>query len=738
MNQSQNKNNALQAEFGHWINEDFRRFLDNDVLPLNGLDSDTFWRDLDQMVSDLAPVNRQLLATRESLQQQIDQWHQEQQDQPMDIVAYESFLREIGYLVTAGEDFSITTENVDDEIATLAGPQLVVPLKNARFALNAANARWGSLYDAFYGTDVIERNESQFVEGNAQQRAKQVVAKAKDFLDETFPLDKGSHHDATSYLVYYRHLLVSFADGRQTGLKAPSQFVAFNGEVNDPESILLKNNGLHVEIKLDRNGKNGMQDTAHIDDIIIESALTTIMDCEDSVAAVDAEDKLEVYRNWLGLMQGRLEASFEKGGKTHTRSMNPDRMFFGVDGEDYLVSGRSLMLIRNVGHLMESDLMQNQQGEFVPEGIIDAVVTGLVGALDLQNNEALNNSKTGSIYIVKPKMHGPEEVAFSCELFTRVEQLIGLPENTLKIGIMDEERRTTVNLKECIRMAKQRVVFINTGFLDRTGDEIHTSMQAGAFLPKDQIKAQPWIQVYENRNVDIGLQCGLQGRAQIGKGMWAMPDEMAAMMREKLAHLEAGANTAWVPSPTAATLHALHYHQVDVFAVQETIKQRPAATFSDLLRIPMIQAGQALSAETIEREIENNVQSLLGYVVRWVEAGIGCSKVPDIHNHALMEDRATLRISSQHIANWLLHGICNKGQVMAVMERMARVVDEQNAATPGYLPMSPSGMTAEEHGSFAFQAAQDLIFKGITQPNGYTEPLLHTYRVLAKAAECNS
>ncbi|REG86947.1 malate synthase G [Marinomonas pollencensis] len=734
MKQSQNKNNDMQHGFNLLVNDDFRRFLDNDVLPLHGLDSETFWRELTLLIGDLAPVNRQLLATRNGLQQKIDQWHKDQQGQPIDTAEYESFLSEIGYLVKAGEDFTVTTDNVDEEIAHLAGPQLVVPLKNARFALNAVNARWGSLYDAFYGTDVIAGSEQPLAGGFDAQRGEQVIAKAKDFLDETFPLDEGSHHDVTSYMVYYHHLLAFFADGRQTGLKQPCQFVALNGQKADPESLLLKNNGLHVEIKFDRNGKNGITDKANIDDILVESALTSIMDCEDSVAAVDAEDKLEVYQNWLGLMQGTLQARFEKDSEMQIRRMNPDRIFTDLEGGTYRVSGRSLMLIRNVGHLMESDLIQDSRGDFVPEGIIDAVVTSLIGALDLQQDKELRNSKTGSIYIVKPKMHGPEEVAFSCELLSRVEQLLGLANNTLKIGIMDEERRTTLNLKECIRRAKERVVFINTGFLDRTGDEIHTSMQAGAFLPKEQIKQQAWIQAYEDRNVEIGLQCGLQGRAQIGKGMWAMPDEMAAMMKAKIAHPQAGANTAWVPSPTAATLHALHYHQVDVFAEQETIKQRAPATFSDLLRIPVIAPGQALSSDTIESEIENNVQGLLGYVVRWVEAGVGCSKVADIHNTALMEDRATLRISSQHLANWLLHGICNKTQVMAVMERMAKVVDEQNQATPGYQPMAPAGMTANEHSSFAFNAAKDLIFKGTEQPNGYTEPLLHSYRVRAKAA----
>lgn len=727
MNMPQAKNNSeIHPGFCHFINEE--------VLPLHAIEPTKFWRDLEQLVADLSPINRELLATRDAMQQQIDQWHLDHKDQVMDTKAYEAFLREIGYLVKEGDDFTITTANVDEEIAHLAGPQLVVPVKNARFALNAANARWGSLYDAFYGTDVITKTD-ELATGKAYNPARgdAVIAKAKDFLDEVFPLESGSHKDVISYVVYYHHLLAFFQDGSQTGLQQPCQLVAVNGQRSEPEAVLLKNNGLHVEIQFDRNGKNGVKDPANINDILIESALSTIMDCEDSVAAVDAEDKIDVYRNWLGLMQGTLEASFEKDGQTQTRRMNPDRIFTDLDNQEYRLHGRSLLLIRNVGHLMECDLMQDELGNFVPEGIIDAVVTSLIAALDLQptageQQKKMSNSRTGSIYIVKPKMHGPEEVAFSCELFARVEQMLGLPENTIKIGIMDEERRTTLNLKECIRQAKSRVFFINTGFLDRTGDEIHTSMQAGAFLPKDQIKTQPWIQAYENRNVDIGLQCGLPGKAQIGKGMWAMPDEMAAMMAAKVAHPKAGANTAWVPSPTAATLHALHYHQVDVFEVQERLKNRPKASLTDLLTIPTIPSNLTLSQQVIEREIENNVQGLLGYVVRWVEAGVGCSKVPDINNVGLMEDRATLRISSQHLANWLLHGICSKEQINEVMQRMARVVDEQNIATEGYRPMALNAK------SFAFKAAQDLIFKGVIQANGYTEPLLHAYRVKAKAA----
>jgi len=712
------------------IQPDFSRFINEEVLPLHKMDANQFWQDFSQLIEDLSPINRQLLAKRDSLQQQIDDWHLARKGQPMDINEYEAFLREIGYLVEEGEDFTITTTNVDDEIAKLAGPQLVVPVKNARFALNAANARWGSLYDAFYGTDVIAKNNGlETNKGYNPARGEAVIKKAKAFLDEVFPLENGSHQDVSSYVVYYHHLLAFFEDGSQSGLKQACQLVAVNGQRSEPEAILLRNHGLHVEIQFDRNGVNGAKDKANINDILVESALSTIIDCEDSVAAVDTEDKIEVYRNWLGLMQGTLEASFKKDGEIQTRRMNPDKFFTDLDGQAYPLHGRSLLLIRNVGHLMECDLMQDGLGNFVPEGIVDAVVTSLIAALDLKKTEGLRNSRTGSIYIVKPKMHGPEEVAFSCELFSRVEDMLGLARNTLKIGIMDEERRTTLNLKECIRAAKERVVFINTGFLDRTGDEIHTSMQAGAFLPKEQIKSQAWIQAYENRNVEIGLACGLPGRAQIGKGMWAMPDEMAAMMEAKVTHPKSGANTAWVPSPTAATLHALHYHQIDVFARHERVKQRTPASLKDLLTVPLIPDNLTLSEQVIEREVDNNIQGLLGYVVRWVEDGVGCSKVPDINNVGLMEDRATLRISSQHLANWLLHGICSRAQIEESMQRMAKVVDEQNQATPGYRPMSEQGANSQ-----AFKAAQDLIFKGVIQANGYTEPLLHAYRIKVKQA----
>lgn len=707
------------------INEGFINFINEEVLPLHDLNPDVFWRDFERLVADLAPINRSLLATRNRLQKHIDEWHQAHQDQPMDLTRYEAFLRDIGYLVEEGDDFTIETQNVDLEIAHLAGPQLVVPLKNARFALNAANARWGSLYDAFYGTDALAHEASDKATPNA--RKDRVVQRSKAFLDDIFPLDRGSHQEVTSYVVYYHHLLAFFSDGSKSGLKEPKQLVAVNGQRSDPESILLQHHGLHVEIQLDRNGANGARDKASVNDIIIESALSTIMDCEDSVAAVDAQDKIEVYRNWLGLTQGTLTAEFTKQGRQHTRRLHKDRAFTDLDGQPYILHGRSLLLIRNVGHLMETDLMQDSSGQFAPEGIVDAVVTSLIAALDIQNKGTLKNSRTGSIYIVKPKMHGPEEVAFSCELFSRVEQMLNLEENTIKIGIMDEERRTTLNLKECIRAARHRVVFINTGFLDRTGDEIHTSMRCGPFLPKAHIKQQAWIKAYENRNVEIGLKCGLSGKAQIGKGMWAMPDEMSAMLAEKMAHPKSGANTAWVPSPTAATLHALHYHMIDVFSEQERIRNRPEAQLDELLSIPVIPDNLSLSKSVIDKEVENNVQGILGYVVRWIDAGVGCSKVPDINDVGLMEDRATLRISSQHLANWLLHGLCTRQQVEDTMARMAKVVDEQNKETVGYQPMAGSLDTNR-----AFRAAHDLIFKGVEQENGYTEPLLHAHRLMAK------
>ncbi len=725
---------SMPLEKNNHINEGFYDFINEEVLPLSSLKKDKFWDDLHQLISGLAPLNRDLLTTRNRMQSQIDDWHRANRGQEFDQDAYQAFLTEIGYLVEEGEDFSITTTNVDEEIASIAGPQLVVPVKNARFALNAANARWGSFYDALYGTDVIPKCDG-LKAGKHYNRARgnHVIDYAKEFLDETFPLSIGSHSDVTSYMVYYQHLLAVFPDGSSCGLKAPRQFVALSGHKSEPTSVVLKNNGLHIEIIFDRNGVNGKKDLAGIDDIQVEAALTTIMDFEDSVAAVDSDDKIEAYRNWLGLVQGDLTARFEKDGQSVKRGLNKDKILTLKNGGEYRLHGRSLLLARNVGHLMDTELLQDEQGNYAPEGIVDAVVTALIGALDLQHDKSTcrdlkRNSRTGSIYIVKPKMHGPEEVKFTCTLFSAVEDMLDLERNTLKLGIMDEERRTTVNLKECIRQAKERVVFINTGFLDRTGDEIHTSMQAGPFLPKSEIKNQPWITAYENWNVDIGLACGLQGKAQIGKGMWAMPDEMSKMMAEKINHPRSGANTAWVPSPSAAILHALHYHQVDVFSAQGEIKQRERALLSDILTIPLMQDKDGLSATEVKQELENNIQGILGYVVRWIEMGIGCSKVPDINNVGLMEDRATLRISSQHIANWLLHGICDEIQVLNIMQQMAKVVDQQNQGVEGYISMTP-----DTQKSTAFQAARKLIFSGLEQPNGYTEPLLHHYRLVAKS-----
>ena len=700
--------------------------------PLNSVN---FWYDLNCLISDLSPKNTALLKIRHEMQDQIDQWHRENpvienracEDSKRD---YREFLQRIGYLTPAIDDFKIETKNVDSEISTMAGPQLVVPVNNARFALNAANARWGSLYDAFYGTDVIANsgalaNKKEF----NPQRGQAVINKAKDFLDGHFPLNEGSHHDVSSYLVYYQHLLAFFPDGSKSGLQQACQFVAFDGSKNEPSYLLFKNNGLHVGLQIDRHGEIGATDKAGVDDIQMESALTTIMDFEDSISAVDSNDKITAYRNWFGLMRGNLEASFTKNGQTVLRTLNCDRHFTAKTGEMYRVPGRSLLMVRNEGHLMGTDLLQDIEGNNAPEGIVDAVITALIGSIDLQKNanDKFRNSRSGSIYIVKPKMHGPEEVRFTCLLFNRVEQMLNLPENTLKIGIMDEERRTTLNLKQCIYEAKSRVVFINTGFLDRTGDEIHTSMLAGAFYPKAAIKHEAWIAAYENNNVEIGLRCGFSGKAQIGKGMWAMPDEMNQMMQEKIAHPKSGANTAWVPSPTAATLHALHYHQVDVFTQQKTIKNRVPASLDDMLTMPIMPTNMQLTPEQINSELENNIQGILGYVVRWVEMGIGCSTVPDINDIGLMEDRATLRISSQHICNWLMHKVCSKEQVNKVMENMGKIVDKQNQGIAGYRNMSPNYAD-----SLAFQAAQALIFEGDSQTNGYTEPILHKYRILAK------
>ena len=718
-----------RSQYGNLqVAKQLEKLLAEEILPGLNISDEEFWDSFNHIVEEFVPRNKSLLKDREDLQKQIDQWHLDRRGQKHNHEEYKTFLKEIGYWVEGSEDFQITTAEVDPEISEIAGPQLVVPVMNARFSLNAANARWGSLYDALYGTDMISE-EGGAERGGAYNpvRGDKVIEFSKSLLNETIPLSQGTYQEVTSFQINDGSLEVILSDQSKVGIKDQSKFIGFRGESDNPSGILFKNNKLHIEIQVDREDSVGKDDAAGIKDILIESAVTTIQDLEDSIAAVDAEDKVSAYRNWLGLMKGDLKETFIKGDSELTRQLNHDREYKDAEGKEFHLSGRSLMLVRNVGHLMTNPAILDKAGEEIPEGILDAMFTICIAKHDLEGNSLLSNSRTGSVYIVKPKMHGPEEVKFTCDLFTAVEQALKIKPLSVKIGIMDEERRTTINLKECIEAAKDRVIFINTGFLDRTGDEIHTSMEAGPMIPKAQMKQQPWITAYEDWNVDKGLETGFQGKAQIGKGMWPMPDEMLEMYETKTVHPEAGANCAWVPSPTAATLHALHYHQVSVSEAQDKLKERAEADIDSILTIPLLEDPSSLTVKEIQDELDNNAQGILGYVVRWIDQGVGCSKVPDINNVGLMEDRATCRISSQHMANWLHHGLCSEEQVVETMKKMALVVDKQNEGDPDYINMAPS------YEGVAFKAACDLVLQGRSQPSGYTEPILHKRRLEFKS-----